>query len=245
MTTKLARIQYTAISMCAALMVLPLAAAQTPRPTIEVRATKDFTITGDGSNEAWNATGWVKLQKRPDGQHPYEARFKALYSATGIYFLFDGTDSKLTATIQEDFEDLWEEDVYEVFLWTDVRYPVYFEYEISPLNKELPILIPNFGGQFLGWRPWHYEGERRTRKAVAVRGGEQKSHASIQGWSAEVFFPYGLFQPLQNVPPKPGTQWRANVYRVDHDHGNKTAWDWARVGESFHEYQKFGTFTFK
>ena len=36
--------------------------------------------------------------------------------------------------------DLWNEDVFEVFLWTDERYPVYFEYEISPLNHELPIL---------------------------------------------------------------------------------------------------------
>jgi len=41
-----------------------------------------------------------------------------------------------------------ERDVFEFFLWPDERYPVYFEYEISPLGHELPILIPNFGGQF-------------------------------------------------------------------------------------------------
>ena len=40
--------------------------------------------------------------------------------------------------------DLWNEDVFEVFLWTDERYPVYLEYEISPLNHELPILDPEF-----------------------------------------------------------------------------------------------------
>mgnify|MGYP006176879765 CR=1 FL=1 len=75
-----------------------------------------------------------------------------------------------------------EGDVFEVFLWTDERHPIYFEYEISPLNRELPILIPNFGGQFLGWRPWHYEKDRKTRKATAVTGGPKQSGAAIQGW---------------------------------------------------------------
>ena len=82
----------------------------------------------------------------------------------------DGTDRKLTATMNEDFMDLWNEDVFEVFLWTDERHPIYFEYEISPLNQELPILIPNFGGQFLGWRPWHYEKDRLITKATSVTG---------------------------------------------------------------------------
>ena len=110
--------------------------------------------------------------------------------------------------------DLWNEDVFEVFLWTDERYPVYFEYEISPLNHELPILIPNFGGQFLGWRPWHYERDRATRKATSIIGGPKQSGAAIEGWRAEFFFPYALLRPLQNVPPKPGTHWRANFYRM-------------------------------
>jgi hypothetical protein len=49
-----------------------------------------------------------------------------------------------------------EGDVFEAFVWPDERDPLYFEYEISPLGRELPILIPNLGGRFLGWRPWHY-----------------------------------------------------------------------------------------
>jgi hypothetical protein len=28
---------------------------------------------------------------------------------------------------------------------------------------------------------------------------------------------------------------------MDYDDGKKTSWDWARVGPSFHEFQKFGT----
>lgn len=145
----------------------------------------------------------------------------------------------------EDFLDLWTEDVFEFFLWPDERYSVYFEYEISPLGYELPILVPNFGGQFLGWRPWHYEGERRIQKATAVRGGEKRSGAEISGWTAEVFVPYDLLKPLPNVPPQPGTRWRANVYRVDYDSPRSTGWDWSRVGLSFHDYAKFGALIFE
>ena len=214
------------------------------RPRLSVKAADDFQISGTGEHASWQKSGWTPLRRRqPDG-HPYESRFKMLYSSTGLYFLMEGTDRKLTATMTEDLMDLWNEDVFEVFLWTDDRYPVYFEYEISPLNRELPILIPNFGGHFLGWRPWHYEGDRLTRKATSTMAGPKTSHASIEGWRAEFFIPYKLLTPLQNVPPGPGTVWRANFYRVDYDDGRSTQWEWAQVGKSFHEYQKFGDLLF-
>ena len=64
---------------------------------------------------------------------------KLLYSPTGLYSLFEGTDAKLTTTNLADFDNLWEEDVFEIFLWTDETEPIYFEYEISPLAAERPI----------------------------------------------------------------------------------------------------------
>jgi hypothetical protein len=221
--------------------------AQTPsqrQPSLSVAMVDDFQVDGSGGNAAWNGAPWTALRRRQADGHPYDTRFKAVYSTTGIYFLIDGTDRKLTATMSEDFMDLWNEDVFEVFLWTDERHPVYFEYEISPLNRELPIIVPNFGGQFLGWRPWHYEKDRLIRKATSITGGAKQSGAAIQGWRAEFFIPYAVLRPLQNVPPKPGTRWRANVYRMDYDEGKRTQWDWAPVGDSFHEFQKFGEFVF-
>ena len=214
------------------------------RPTLSIRLVDDFEVTGTGEHAAWRQVDWTSLRRRqPDG-HPYDTRFKMVYSTTGLYFLMEGTDRTLTATMTEDFMDLWNEDVFEVFLWTDERYPVYFEYEISPLNRELPILIPNFGGQFLGWRPWHYERDRLTRKATSIIGGAKEPHASIQGWRAEFFIPYAVLRPLQNVPPTPGTRWRANFYRMDHDAGKRTQWEWSPVGKTFHEYEKFGELLF-
>jgi hypothetical protein len=212
---------------------------------MRIQKTEDFTVNGAGNAPAWEKTEWEPLNLRSTDGRQYKTRVKMLYSATGLYVLMEAEDNTITATIKEDFLNLWQEDVFEFFLWPDEQYPVYFEYEISPLGFELPIIIPNFGGKFLGWRPWKYSGQRKTQKATTVTGGPKQSGAKVTGWKAEVFVPYDLLEPLQDVPPKPGTQWRANFYRVDYDQGKTTSWDWARVGSSFHEFEKFGTLIFE
>src|SRR5687767_15828554 len=76
-----------------------------PRPQLTVKAADDFEVTGKGEHASWRAVDWTPLRRRqPDG-HPYDTRFKILYSNTGLYFLMDGTDRKLTATMTEDFMD--------------------------------------------------------------------------------------------------------------------------------------------
>jgi hypothetical protein len=219
--------------------------AQSTAKVLHVRPTEDFTVTGNGDAPAWQSVPWEPLQPRTVERRPLQTRVKMLYSKTGLYVLMEAEDRVLTATMNEDFLDLWNEDVFEFFLWPDERYTVYFEYEISPLGFELPILIPNFEGKFLGWRPWHYDGRRKTQKATTALGGPKQSGAAVTGWKAEVYVPYDLLRPLQNVPPQPGTQWRANFYRMDYDDGRNAGWDWSRVGPSFHEFTKFGTLVFE
>lgn len=212
--------------------------------TIVVKKCTDFEVTGDGSAPAWELAEWVGLAQRVQKPETYQTKAKVLYSETGIYFLFDCQDKKLISTITEDNQDLWEEDVVEVFLWTDEDFPIYFEYELSPLNYELPIIIPNMDGNFLGWLPWHYEGERKVRHATSVRGGKRESGATVSAWVAEFFIPYALLTPLKNVPPQSGTTWRANMYRIDYDQG-QTTFSWQKTDKTFHEYKKFGTFIFE
>ncbi|QVL30561.1 amidohydrolase family protein [Telmatocola sphagniphila] len=219
--------------------------ASRPGPKeLHVAEVEDFELKGDGSAEAWKKAEWQMLSKRNKDSLPYETKIKVLHSNKGLYVLMEATDEKLTSTITKDFQDLWKEDVFEVFLWPDDRDAMYFEYEISPLGYELPIIIPNLEGRFLGWLPWHYEGARKIRKATSALGGELKSGAKVTGWKAEFFIPYELMQPLRNVPPKAGTRWRANFYRMDYDNGKTSSWDWSRVGPSFHDFQKFGTLIF-
>lgn len=211
---------------------------------IIIRKTNDFKVTGDGTSESWGKTDWVVIPSRT-GTAPLDTKVKILYSGKGIYFLFSCADSKLTSSMNADFMDLWTEDVAEVFLWTDESAPVYFEYEISPLNYELPLLISNENGDLLRWQPFHYEANRRTSHETAVTGGEKKSMAAVKGWTAEFFIPYTLLRPLNNNVPVSGTKWRANMYRVDYDNKKTTSWAWQPVDRTFHDYKKFGTIVFE
>lgn len=225
------------------------AAPQAKVPEVErkqygVKRTEDFEVTGKGEAKGWETAEWQTLVGCGGKQHEMTARFKALWSKTGLYVLMQGTDRKLSATMKQDYGTLWMEDVFEVFVKPDPQEAVYFEYEISPLGYELPILITNINGKTMGWQPWLYGGNRKVRKAVAIEGGQPESGAAITGWSAEIFIPFELLKPQRNVPPEPGTTWAANFYRMDYDDGEK-GWNWSPTTGSFHQYQKFGTLFFE
>lgn len=207
--------------------------------TLIIKHTANFDISGEGRAREWQSADWIPLTRRK-GSAGYNTRAKLLYSDTGLYGLFSCEDQKITATLKEDFANLWTEDVIELFLWTDTTVSLYFEYELSPLNYELSILVPNMDGDFLGWKPWQYEGARRTRHATKILRDNKKN---ATGWLAEFFIPYTLLKPLRNVPPKKGTTWRMNMYRIDYDQ-EYTSWSWKPVEKNFHDYEKFGVIRF-
>lgn len=212
---------------------------------MSVKKTNDFEISGKGEASVWKQTEWRTLTRVGKGVSSYKSSVKVLYSDTGIYFLFGCEDNRLTCTKQRDFDDIYLEDVVEVFLWPDESQNIYFEYEISPLGVELPLLIPNNKGVFMGWMPWHYEGDRKIRAATFVLGGNKVPMAEVKEWIAEFFIPFSLLKGLSNTPPVPGTKWRANMYRIDYDEKPATEWAWCdKTGERFHNFREFGTVVF-
>lgn len=218
---------------------------QSNQETLFVQKCTDFELTGKGDNPQWNMAKWMQMVSHDQAKNLYETKFKMLYSEKGIYVLGSCEDKLISTEYVNDQDDIWKSDVFEVFLHTDPSNPVYFEYEINPLNTELVLLIPNNDGDFMGWAPWHYEGDRKVKKAVQIHGGKAKPGEKIKGWTAEMFFPYELFKGLKNVPPKPGTEWSGNFYRMDYDTGERISWGWAPVEVSFHEYKKFWPVLFK
>lgn len=219
------------------------AASQAPtgkEAELRVKHTDDFEVNGKGDHKAWEQTEWIKLS-RIKGTSPYETKTKLLYSDKGIYALYHCEDKKINATLQEDFTSLWKEDVIEIFFWPDETYPIYLEYELSPLNYELVILVPNFDGQSAGWTPWNYRGQKKTRKATSI---VRNQRGDTTAWLGEFFIPYALMRPLKNVPPQKGTKWRANIYRIDYDDAEPAYWSWQPVDNNFHEFRRYGTVVF-
>ncbi len=232
------RMMRSMLAFCGICTTLSIS-AQSIDEVIHVKKTNDFAITGTGSAAEWqNATPIAITQRQ--GKVTYNTTMRILWSDKGIYLLYNNEDNKITSTLKGDNLDIYNEDVVEAFFWPDEKYVVYFEYELSPFGFELPILVPNYGGRFYGWLPWHYEGDRRTIHKAVIKDKDGK----VTGWTGEIFIPFALLTPMQNVPPKPGTTWRANFYRIDYDI-DMAEWSWKKTGPSFHEYEKFGTIVFE
>jgi hypothetical protein len=217
---------------------------QSDNSILSIKKTTDFEFTGNGSSNNWQSTDWLEISQRTSSSEALKTKLKILYSESGLYFLFDCQDNNISAALNADFSDLWHEDVVEVFLWPDETIPAYFEYELSPLNHELAILISNVKGDIVRWQPFHYDSDRKTRHFTATPNGQIRSNSQVTGWTAEFFIPFKLLRPLKNILPTTGTKWKANFYRVDIDK-MKTSWSWQLTQGSFHDINKFGILEFE
>lgn len=204
-----------------------------------IRPCQDFELTGSGDSAQWAQIDWVNLQKLDQEGRDYKSRFKILYSPKGLYVLFHGEDERITSSFNKDFDKIFRGDVFEIFFHTSPRECGYFEYEISPLAKELVLLLVNRNGILTSWAPWPYEDESKVKKQIRVFGGHAKPQAKITYWIVELFIPYILLSPFENVPPEKGTRWNANFCRLDYDSGNMVKWAWAPVDSSFHEIDRY------
>ncbi|HXO74780.1 MAG TPA: carbohydrate-binding family 9-like protein [Puia sp.] len=216
--------------------------------TALIHKTTDFTITGKGDAPAWATTSWQIFTKIDSGGKNYTSKSKMLYSAKGIYLLFSGEDDRITTKDYKDDEDIYEGDVFEFFLHTDPDKPPYFEYEINQLGKQLILTLARFPHKNLAWSPWkiEYEKDPLIKRITVVDSGKKQPGAAINGWTAELYFPYELLGLLPGVPPKSGTIWRANFCRIDYDSGKMVQWSWSRkIKRSFHDLDKFGTILFE
>jgi len=203
-----------------------------------VRLCADFAITGRGENVEWEKASWVTLKQIDRPGKDIETRFKILYSSTGLYVLFNGQDEKITSPYNNDYDNLYNGDVFEVFFHPDPSSPLYFEYEVSPLNKELILLVSQKNKKFTRWRPFGHQ-EKKIIKNVNIRGGQMRSGSKIEAWSAEMFFPYEILGPMITAAPVSGMRWNANFCRLDYDSGKMIKWSWSPIKVSFHEFERY------
>lgn len=228
--------------------ILNFVNAQKMQEALLVRKCNDFSVTGKGNNPEWNKAGWNNLSKLDPGGKNYQTKFKILHSATGIYVLFFGEDDKITTKSYKDFEDIYNGDVFEVFFHPKPQTPVYFEYEINHLSKELILTLSKSGGKLTSWAPVNYNRENNSaiKKMVNVEGEKTEIDAMIKSWSAELFFPYSILGLLSGVPPISGMVWNANFCRLDYDSGKMIKYSWSPgIQVSFHELDKFRSLKFE
>lgn len=208
-----------------------------------IKKQEDFRISADNVKK-FDPVSWNKLIP-VGGTKNYRTDFKLLYSETGIYGLFRCEDKMISCSGLPDGGDLYTEDVLELFIQPDIRYPIYMEYELSPLNKELLLMVSHNGEAFYGWLPFHYSEERKT---VHITWSEVDlaEKVNCREWYAMLYIPFALFEGVSVKRPVSGTVWRGNVFRIDYDNGETSRFAWEQECKTeFHDYRKYAEFVFE
>lgn len=165
-------------------------------------------------------------------------RVSVSHDETRLFVTFEYEDDHVVATLTRRDEDLYTEDVLEIFL-APRRLEEYFEIEVSPLGTLFDARV---------WSP-----DRRRATMEVDRSWDCDGLSAV----TETIDEAGplLLRTVVTVPfrslgleaPRSGEEWRANFYRIDrHPEGDLFA-AWSPTGASppdFHLPERFGTIIF-
>ncbi len=113
-------------------------------------------------------------------------------------------DKNIKAQMTKRDDDLWNEEVMEIFINADDNPKTYYEFEWNALNTilDLYVLNPNCNRDVIRqWLDWDCEG---ILSAVNVKGTVGDDSDIDKGWFLEVAIPFSQIQSSKNIPPKNG-----------------------------------------
>jgi hypothetical protein len=211
-----------------------LLARSLPPPEVNaVHIARDFELTGDLADAAW--------QKAKPARMEYESRnyaarpavataVRVLWSEENLYLGYESPFTELTLFEPPQFDKerlgLWDRDVVEAFIGSDPQnIKRYTEFEVAPTNEKLDLTL-NLPDRDFDWSSgW--------KTAVKI-----DSTANV--WRCEMRIP---LRALSETKPRAGTRWPINFYRMDKANKAALAWSPALQG-SFHTPEKFGVLEF-
>jgi hypothetical protein len=217
-----------------------LLARSIPRPIIEARrTTRDFEPNGDLSKELWQTARPARIEceagdnsARPE----LSTTVRMLWSQHYLYIACECPFTALTMFESDnngrkrldpnkDGGNLWDRDVVEAFIGSDAAAPNHYaEFEVAPDNERLDVAV-RLPDKDFAW-------DSHFKSAVRV-----DERAKI--WTCEMRIPIESL----GSSPRPGTQWRINLYRCDRANRASLAWR-PTLSDTFHQPDRFGALEF-
>ena len=210
-----------------------------------------ITIDGRLDEPAWKGAETVSFQ-RTETTTPtkFPTTAKMLWDENAFYIAWVCDDPDIWTTKFTKDEDLWTEEVVEIFIDPDADSKGYLELEVNPANTFVDLKIAKVGQVDAKWDI------KGLKTAVTVEGtlGNKTDNRTNQDtrWTVEVAIPWtGMadIPPGITGPPKDGTTWRVNLYRIDlakaGTEGDDEYLAWSPTGKvNFHMPDKFGIVRF-
>lgn len=214
-------------------------------PRYQVRYTPSVPVI-DGTQEPT----WRRARRSDPFVHPstgaevegLDTHFQALWDDNYLYLYLTGIDSDVWATYTERDSNLWEEEVFEVFIDHRGDGTDYIELQVNPLNTQFDARFESATQRNLERaRPFTLEG---WETAVHVEGEVNNPDVEDERWSVEMRIPWAALEGMPHHPPQNNDTLRINFYRYDRTRdGQVRTLAWSPVGGgTFHQPDRFGEF---
>jgi cellulose/xylan binding protein with CBM9 domain len=238
-------------------LVATLTTAAKPKPERSVpqlevtRLPKGVTLKIEGSLDeaAWkdaaDTSAFVDVRKGgADTSSSVQGSAKLLWDDKWLYVGATIKDDEVDGGFDKAEKDphLWTKDCLEIMIDPDGDGDNvdYYEVQINPQNLVFdsrfdeynkPRQEPN--GPF-----GHQEWSAKLESAVKIDGTIDKDDDEDKGYVVEARIPWSSFDKAKAAPPKPGDNWRLNLYAM-HDNSG-VAWSPILAQGNFHKASRFG-----
>jgi Carbohydrate family 9 binding domain-like len=214
---------------------------------IVAKRVKNGAIKLDGKldEKDWaDAPSTGEFVRTMDGQ-PAEQKTQAkmLWDDKFLYVAFVNDDKDIWTTLDKHDDKLWTQEADEMFIDADGDGKTYVELQVNPKGVTFDSFLPTYRQNQNDW-------DAGLKAAVTVDGTLNKREDEDKKWIVELAIPLdavkGKEKEMKNVPPKVGTEWRVNFFRMDQPNGRPqsgSGWSPPMVGD-FHALDKFGVLIF-
>ena len=218
-------------------------------PVYICRKTEPFEVDADMSKPQWKKAEAVPLLETVTGDEPrYQTEARLLYDERCLYASFHCLDEYIWAEMTERGSLVYEEEAVELFIDPGKTGFAYYEIELSPRNVVFDLFVLNAGRSeekpFVGLAEWDCRG---LRTAVRIEGRLNSLDGKDEFWDAEIAIPFETMIGAPHIPPRPGDEWRLNLYRIERP--RKTELEetaWSPTGKTdFHVPGRFGLLRFE
>lgn len=145
-------------------------------------------------------------------------RARMVWDDEYLYFAFACQDPDIWALFDQEDDEMWSEEVVEVFIDPDGDARNYLELEVNPLNAWVDLRIVELEPKWVASKDWDIVG---LKTAVQVYGTVNDTSDVDLGWTCEIAIPWAAMADSINggARPLPGDQWRLNLYRIERTAG--------------------------
>ncbi len=214
-------------------------------PTIKAwKASSSIKVDGVLDEDAWKNAASTGYWRTPDGKRTPEQKTsgKLLWDAKYLYLGIECEDTDIWSEFTKRDENLWEQEVVEVFLQPDSTNNSYAEIQVSPAGVLFDAIFNSYRSDLAKARAKNLD----VLHAVKVDGTLNKRDDQDRGWVVELAIPLTQLPSVTSIP-EDGANWRLNLFRLDSPSGKRqeaAAWSPPKVGD-FHALHRFGNLIFK